>query len=146
MRTRVWFVPDGKRLYIPTVAEWGKVKRLRRTPRVRVALCDRLGNMTGLWVVATGREVRDDPALAARVDQLMEEKYGEIKRQLATQAAAEGRVYTMLESNYLPSLKMRVKLSHICHCERSEAISWLARRLPVPWTSARADWRQAASQ
>ncbi len=25
--------------------------------------------------------------------------------------------------NYLPSLKMRVKLSHICHCERSEAIS-----------------------
>ncbi len=30
----------------------------------------------------------------------------------------------MLWCNYLPSLKMRVKLSHIC-CERSEAISRL---------------------
>ncbi len=97
MRTPVWFVRDGERLYIRTVAESGKVKRLRANPRVRVALCDRVGNLTGPWVAATGREVRDDPALYARVDRLLDEKYGEIKRQLAAQAAAEGRVYTLLE-------------------------------------------------
>jgi len=100
MRTPVWFVRDGERLYIRTVAESGKVKRLRRTPRLRIALCDRLGNVTGPWVAATGREVRDDPALAARVDQLLEEKYGEMKRQLAARAAAEGRVYTILEIRF----------------------------------------------
>lgn len=97
MRTPVWFVRHGSRLYIRTVAESGKVKRLRANPSVRVALCDRIGNVTGPWVAATGREVRDDPGLYARVDQLLDEKYGEIKRQLAAQAAAERRVYTILE-------------------------------------------------
>lgn len=97
MRTPVWFVRHGSRLYIRTVAESGKVKRLRANPHVRIALCDRLGNVTGSWVAATGREVRDDPGLYARVDQLLDEKYGQIKRQLAAQAAAEGRVYTILE-------------------------------------------------
>jgi PPOX class probable F420-dependent enzyme len=97
LRTPLWFVSDGERLYIRTVAESGKVKRLRRNPRVRIALCDRVGNVTGPWVAATGREVRDDPALYVRVDQLLDEKYGEIKPQLAAQAAAEGRVYTILE-------------------------------------------------
>ena len=100
VRTPVWFVRDGDRLYIRTVAESGKVKRLRRNPRLRIALCDRLGNVTGPWVAATGREVRDDPALYARVDQLLDEKYGEMKRQLAAQAAAEGRVYTILEIRF----------------------------------------------
>ncbi len=97
MRTPVWFVRDSEKIYIRTVAESGKVKRLRANPSVRVALCDRLGNVTGPWVAASGREVRDDPALYARVDQLLDEKYGEIKRQLAAQAAAEGRIYTILE-------------------------------------------------
>ncbi|MEZ0395779.1 MAG: PPOX class F420-dependent oxidoreductase [Anaerolineales bacterium] len=97
MRTPVWFVRDGDKIYIRTVANSGKVKRLRAKPRLRVALCDRVGNVTGRWVAATGREVRDDPALYERVDRLLDEKYGEIKRQLAAQAAAEGRVYTILE-------------------------------------------------
>jgi PPOX class probable F420-dependent enzyme len=100
VRTPVWFVRDGDRLYIRTVAESGKVKRLRRNPRLRIALCDRVGNVTGPWVAATGREVRNDPALCARVDQLLHEKYGEMKRQLAAQAAAEGRVYTILEIRF----------------------------------------------
>lgn len=100
MRTPVWFVRDGDRLYIRTVANSGKVKRLRANPRLSVALCDRVGNVTGPWVAATGREVRDDPTLYERVDRLLDEKYGEIKRQLAAQAAAEGRVYTILEIRF----------------------------------------------
>ncbi len=47
MRTPVWFVRNGERLYIRMIAESGKVKRLRCTPRLRVALCDRVGNVTG---------------------------------------------------------------------------------------------------
>lgn len=100
MRTPVWFVRDGDRLYIRTIANSGKVKRLRNNPRVRIAFCDRFGNVTGPWVEALGHEIRDDPALYERVDRLLDEKYGETKRQLAAQAAAEGRVYTILEIRF----------------------------------------------
>lgn len=97
MQTPVWFAREGDKIYIRTVAESGKVKRLRANPSARLAVCDRVGNVTGPWIAATGREVRNDPQVYARVDQLLDEKYGDIKRQLAAQAAAEGRVYTILE-------------------------------------------------
>ncbi len=35
--TVVWFAEDGGRLYITTASNSGKVKRLRHTPRARVA-------------------------------------------------------------------------------------------------------------
>jgi PPOX class probable F420-dependent enzyme len=97
MRTPVWFVRDGEKLYIRTVAESGKVKRVRNNPRVRIAVCGREGQLLGDWLPATAREVRDDPRLAANVDELLDTKYGEVKRQMARQAAEAGRAYTILE-------------------------------------------------
>jgi len=97
MPTPVWFVQDGERLYVRTVAESGKVKRARNNPRVRVAVCGREGQLLGDWLPATAREVRDDPAVEARVDELLDIKYGEVKRQMARQAAESGRRYTILE-------------------------------------------------
>ena len=97
MPTPVWFVQDGERLYVRTVAESSKVKRARNNPRVRVAVCGREGQLLGDWLPATAREVRDDPAVEARVDELLDIKYGEVKRQMARQAAESGRRYTILE-------------------------------------------------
>ena len=97
MPTPVWFVQDGERLYVRTVAGSGKVKRARNNPRVRIAVCGREGQLLGDWLPATAREVRDDPAVEARVDALLDAKYGEIKRQMARQAAEAGRKYTILE-------------------------------------------------
>ncbi|WP_304114228.1 PPOX class F420-dependent oxidoreductase [Mycolicibacterium bacteremicum] len=42
--TAVWAVPEGERLLVLTQAGAWKVKRIRNTPRVTVAVCDRRGN------------------------------------------------------------------------------------------------------
>jgi PPOX class probable F420-dependent enzyme len=97
MLTPLWFVQDGETLYVRTAAESGKVKRVRNTPRVRVAVCGREGQLLGPWVTATASEVRDDPFIETKVDQLLDIKYGEVKRQMARQAAEAGRKYTILE-------------------------------------------------
>lgn len=97
LRTPVWFVRHADRLYIRTVAGSGKVQRVRREPRVRVALCRMDGEVTGDWVDARAREIHGDAGVEALVDRLLDDKYGEIKRQMAARAAREGRQYTILE-------------------------------------------------
>ncbi|MGU3499256.1 PPOX class F420-dependent oxidoreductase [Mycobacterium sp. C31M] len=42
--TAVWAVPEADRLLVLTQAKAWKVKRIRNTPRVTVAVCDRRGN------------------------------------------------------------------------------------------------------
>ncbi|MDA4084716.1 PPOX class F420-dependent oxidoreductase [Mycolicibacterium hassiacum] len=42
--TPVWAVPDGDRLLVITQEKSWKVKRIRNTPRVTLAACDRRGN------------------------------------------------------------------------------------------------------
>jgi uncharacterized protein len=96
MRTPVWFVQDGRTLFIRTVAESGKVKRVRNNSRVNIAICEADGELTGPWVTATGHEVRNEPETESKVDQLLDVKYGEIKRELTRKAAEAGRKYTIL--------------------------------------------------
>ena len=52
----MWFVAenDGAEpvFYLSTNADSFKVKRMRRTPRVRIAACDRRGRVSGDWVEA----------------------------------------------------------------------------------------------
>lgn len=45
--TPVWFVQDQKGLYVRTIANSGKVKRVRNNPQVQVAVCDARGNLLG---------------------------------------------------------------------------------------------------
>jgi PPOX class probable F420-dependent enzyme len=57
VRTPVWFAADpttdirskDAKLYIYTVENTGKVKRVRNNPRVRVAPCNRTGKLEGEW-------------------------------------------------------------------------------------------------
>jgi uncharacterized protein len=42
--TAIWAVPDGDRLLAITQGKSWKVKRIRNTPRVTVAVCDRGGS------------------------------------------------------------------------------------------------------
>jgi hypothetical protein len=97
LRTPVWFVRANDRLYIRTVAGSGKVKRIANQPSVRIALCTVNGELSGPWIAARARELQADPELDARIDRLLEDKYGALKRELAERAAREGRVYTLLE-------------------------------------------------
>ncbi|MGL4650365.1 MAG: pyridoxamine 5'-phosphate oxidase family protein, partial [Caldilineaceae bacterium] len=48
--TPVWFVPQGDELRLTTAADSGKVKRIRHTPRGRVAPCTSSGALLGDWI------------------------------------------------------------------------------------------------
>ena len=45
--TAIWAAPQGDRLVVITQEKSWKVKRIRNTPRVTVAVCDRSGNPKG---------------------------------------------------------------------------------------------------
>ena len=68
--TPVWFVQEGGRLLIQTDADSGKVKRIRRNPRVLVAPC-----------TATGRLLADP--LPAQAELLPDAEVGRVERLLA---------------------------------------------------------------
>ncbi len=73
--TPVWpVVLDGK-VYVNTDAKSGKVKRLRRTPKVRAAPCTMRGVVTGAYAEGTGRVV-EGVAMMPRVNAALRRKYG----------------------------------------------------------------------
>ena len=76
--TPVWFVIDGNVIYVYSLADAGKVKRIRINPRVRIAPCDVRGTLKGAWVDATARIV--DERDAASAQRLLVAKYGWQKR------------------------------------------------------------------
>ena len=78
VQTPVWFAEDDGRFYIYTLANAGKVKRVRRNPRVRIVPCDMRGNVAGRWVEAEATVV--DDATAERGHALLQQKYGWKKR------------------------------------------------------------------
>src|ERR1700757_464400 len=51
--TPIWVAPDGDRLLVITEEDSWKVKRIRNTPRVTLAVCDLRGNPKSEAVEAT---------------------------------------------------------------------------------------------
>lgn len=47
VRTPLWFAESGGLLYVYSLADAGKVKRMRNNPRVRLAPCDIRGKLKG---------------------------------------------------------------------------------------------------
>jgi uncharacterized protein len=81
VRTPVWFATDpsvtpesaASKLYIYTIGDTGKVKRIRNNPRVRIAPCDLRGKVLGEWVDARAEIVTGEEA--ARGMRLLNKKY-----------------------------------------------------------------------
>jgi uncharacterized protein len=76
--TPVWFAEDHGTFYIYSLENAGKVKRIRQNRQVRIVPCDVRGHPTGAWVDATARTL--DAQAAARGHQLLNQKYGWLKR------------------------------------------------------------------
>ena len=102
VKTPAWFAADvpanldssDARLYIYTIGESGKVKRIRNNPRVKIAPCDVRGNVTGEWVdarveIVTGAE-------AERGTKLLNRKYFPWKQILGFFAAFSRRGRTVM--------------------------------------------------
>jgi PPOX class probable F420-dependent enzyme len=79
--TPVWFAADPEKqldssdaaLFVYTVGNTGKVKRVRNNSNVRVAPCDRKGKLLGDWIGARAEVVTG--ATAARGLKLLSQKY-----------------------------------------------------------------------
>jgi PPOX class probable F420-dependent enzyme len=93
--TPVWFAEAGGRLYVYSLANAGKVKRIRHTPRVRVAPCDMRGNVTGEWVAGEARIL--GAAEASRAQTLLRQKYGVLKAIGDWYSKLTGRLRTYIE-------------------------------------------------
>jgi PPOX class probable F420-dependent enzyme len=53
VKTPVWFVEENGTLYVRTDNKTGKVKRIRRNPKIRVAVSNVRGTPKGEWADAT---------------------------------------------------------------------------------------------
>ena len=88
VRTPVWFATEpsasldssAAKLYIYTIGNTGKVKRIRNNGRVRIAPCDARGRLLGEWVDARAEIVTGESA--AHGMGLLNKKYAPWKQLL----------------------------------------------------------------
>ena len=73
MKTPVWFVLHKNAFYVYTEAGSWKVKRIRNSPQVRVAVCTVRGDIKGPWLDGTASLVEGDERVEA--DTLLDRKY-----------------------------------------------------------------------
>lgn len=77
-KTPIWFASDPqdpRRLWMYTNGTSWKVKRIRNSPRARVAACNARGGVHGPWLDASARIESDERAIARGID-LLVQKYG----------------------------------------------------------------------
>jgi PPOX class probable F420-dependent enzyme len=75
--TAVWVARYNDALLVTTVADAGKVKRIRHTPRVTVQACDRAGKpLEGAPIVEAFASVHDDDDSLAQLEEVISAKYG----------------------------------------------------------------------
>jgi hypothetical protein len=96
VKTPVWFVQDGDIFYVRTVANSGKVKRIRNNGQVNIAPCKADGALLGEWVPALARELKDEET-DHKVNRLLDKKYGLVKKMFGLVSALQGRKGTILE-------------------------------------------------
>lgn len=95
-KTPVWFVQDGNLLYVRTIDNSGKVKRIRNNSQVLIAPFKMNGKVVGDWVQATAIEKRDE-AIAQKVDKLLAKKYGLMKKMFTFSSTIQKKENTILE-------------------------------------------------
>src|SRR5262249_54205752 len=77
VQTPVWFAEEQGVLYVYTLANAGKVKRIRRHPRIRIAPCTMRGTVIGPWGEADATIV--DATTPAHGHALLRHKHGWLK-------------------------------------------------------------------
>lgn len=79
VKTPVWFVQDGNQLYVRTMADSWKVKRMRNFPQVNIVPCKAQGQPIGEWVSAQA-QLLTNATREEEINQLLNKKYGMQKR------------------------------------------------------------------
>ena len=96
MKTPVWFTQAGQTIYVLTMANSGKVKRIRNNGWVNIAPCKMDGKLIGTWVQAQARQVTDTE-ISTTVDRLVDKKYGLLKKIFQNRRSNENAQNAILE-------------------------------------------------
>jgi uncharacterized protein len=96
MQTPVWFIQEGESIYVQTMANSGKVKRIRNNARVKIAPCRMDGKLIGAWIPAQARLVTD-PEVTTSMDRRLDKKYGLLKKLFSYQRSSKGAQDIILE-------------------------------------------------
>ncbi len=91
IETAVWFAALDGRYYVFSEAGAGKVKRLRNSPRARVAACGSRGDLRGAWLDAEAFIVEDGD-VEKRAYAVLREKYGWQMRLINLVSRLSGRI------------------------------------------------------
>jgi PPOX class probable F420-dependent enzyme len=91
--TPVWFGEEGDKLYVMTISNMGKTKRIRNNPQVTVAPCTIRGKVTGPEAAASARILPPEEHAHAR--QTINRKY-----LLARLSSPFSRADTFLELSF----------------------------------------------
>ena len=75
IKSPMWFAQDNDALYLWTMADTSKVKRIRNNPHVNIAPCKRMGAVTGEWMTAHAT-IDDSPIVVAQVEAMLLKKIG----------------------------------------------------------------------
>ena len=73
VQTPLWFAEQDGELLLYTLADSGKVKRIRNNPRVRIAPSDMRGKLLGDWIDGSARFLEGQEAV--RANQALNKKY-----------------------------------------------------------------------
>ncbi len=76
--TPIWIAPDGDRALVITEKNSWKVKRIRNTPRVTLAVCDMKGKVKGETIEAVATVL--DDSQTDQVYQAINKRYGIVGR------------------------------------------------------------------
>jgi uncharacterized protein len=95
VETPVWFAFHAGSLYVFTAGDSGKVKRLRRDSRVRVAACTARGRVKGAWIEGRARLVGEQATEAAAYAALAR-KYGWKMRLTNLLSRLAGRIHNRI--------------------------------------------------
>jgi hypothetical protein len=98
VQTPVWFVVNNYSIYVRTIENSGKVKRIRNNPRVRIVPCEVNGYPKGEWISGIARIANANEM--AQVDKLLDEKYGALKRQFEQKTLSQGFKYTVIAISF----------------------------------------------
>ncbi|HKV26278.1 MAG TPA: PPOX class F420-dependent oxidoreductase [Candidatus Acidoferrum sp.] len=88
VKTPVWFAADpaseidgsNAKLYIYTIGNTGKVKRIRNNGRIKIAPCTIKGELLGEWMDASAEIINGDEA--GKAMKLLNKKYFPLKQLL----------------------------------------------------------------
>ena len=92
VETAVWFVAINDRYYVYSGSGSGKVKRLRNSPRARVAACGSRGEVRGAWLDAEAFIV-EDGGVERRAYAALSTKYGWQMGLMNLAARLTGRIH-----------------------------------------------------